>query len=371
MTLHQTTVTIFKGIKWSAILGGVLVLLIMTFNIGRILLRIINPPPPDYPTVAFGKLPALSFPDPLINESFVYSINTISGLLPVFPDRVTIQRIVNPTITLSNVSNARSKVGKIGFENSGENKFNEEVITPTSYKWQKVTNGLLRSITINTDTYDFKLSSTYRTYPPILNQSVISDEKNIKALTSKFLSNMAYDITDIDLENAKLQSFKLGKGGALVPAESVSATQIFRLNLHQKPINELPVFYPVHPYSSIYSLFMARSHDEDDVLEANFTHQIVATESATYPIKTADEAFEELKKGNGFISNYFGTERNIAITDVTLGYFFSDVRQGYTLPVVLFQGKGDFFAFVPALKEACLTTSSETIDTCQGKILKE
>ncbi len=371
MTLHQTTVTIYKGIKWLIISGSFLVLIIVLINVAKIVLRIVNPPPPDYPTVAFGKLPALSFPDPIINESFTYSINTISGTLPVFPDRVTVYKTVSPTITLSNVRNARLKVVKIGFTETGENQYSEDVLTPTSYKWQKVTNGLLRSITMNTDTYDFKLNSTYRTYPPILNQSVISDDKTIKKLTEKILTDMSYDISDINMENVKIFPFKLGKGGALVPAESVSATQIFRLNLFQNPIDELPVYYPAHPNSSLYFLMMARSHDVDDVLEANFSHQSIATDSATYPIKTADEAFEDLKKGKGFISNYFGTERNIAITDVALGYFFSEVRQGYTLPVILFQSKEEFFAFVPALKEACLATSSEAIDSCQGKIAEE
>lgn len=346
-------------------------LLIMTINIGKIILRILNPPPPDYPTVAFGKLPPLTFPDSIINETFTYTVNTISGTLPTFPDRVTIYKTVSPAITLSNVRNARTKVEKIGFENTGENQYFEEVLTPTSYKWQKVTNGLLRGITMNTDTYDFKLNSTYRTYPPILNQSFISDDKRIKELAEKLLKDMSYDISDINMDNAKILPFKLGKGGALVPAESVSATQIFRLNLFQNAINELPVFYPAHPNSSLYFLIMARSNDADDVLEANFFHQSIATDSATYSIKTSDEAFEDLKRGKGYISNYFGTERNIEITDMTLGYFFSDVRQGYTLPVVLFQGKGEFFAFVSALKEACLTISSETIETCQGKVAKE
>jgi len=369
MTLHQTTENIHKLLKWSLILGGFLAVLFLVINISRIILKIVYPPPPDYPNALFGKLPPISFPNSTVNETFTYSLNTLSGALPVLPDRVTVHKIISQPVTLSNVKNARQKIEVVGFSNTGENKFRETVLTPTTYQWQIVTNGLLRGVIMNTDTYDFKLSSTYRTYAPILNQSSISNELAVKELVTSFLEEMDLPTDDIKMDNAKIQSLKLGNGGALVPAESISSTQVFRLDLFQDPINELPIYYPMHPYSSLNFLMMARSYDFDDILEANFTHQRIATDSATYPIKTAKEAYDELVKGKGYISNYYGTDRSIALTDVTLGYFLTEERQGYILPVILFQSKDNFYAFVPAIKETCLTTNSASIDECQGKVI--
>lgn len=366
MTLHQTTEFFHKSLKRSIILIGIIIILVLFFNIFRILFRVLNPPPPDYPNVLFGKLPPIVFPKSTINENFTYSLNTLSGTLPVLPDRVNVFKTEIPTVTLLNVQNARDKVSKIGFINDKEKQFREFALTDTRYQWQVVTNGLLRTIVMNTDTYDFKLTSTYRTYPPILNQSRIGDEASVKEVISKFFTAMNLLNEDIDMADAKIRSLMLNTG-VLTPADSVSNTHIYRVDLFQKKLDEKPIYYPTHPFSSMYFLMMARSHDTEDVLEANFSHQIAASGSASYPIKTAQEAYSELKSGKGYITNYFGTSTSIPITDVTLGYYLGEEKTGYVLPVILFQSKEEFFAFVPAIKETCLISSSSSIEECQGK----
>lgn len=368
MTLHQTTELFHKILKWTIILGSLVVVLILIFNISRIVLKILYPPPPDYPTVLFGKLPPVIFPKSTVNESFSYSLNTLSGTLPKLPDRVKIFKTTTEPVTLLNVQNAREKAANVGFVNQEDKQFREFVITPTKYQWQVVSNGLLRTLVMNTDTYDFRLTSTYRTYPPILNQSLVATEENAKERVIDYLTDITLFSKDINMEKAKIRSLTL-INGILVPSANISDTQVFRVDIFQSDVEELPVYYPAHPYSSMYFLMMARANNIDDVLEANFFHQSIATESATYPIKTAEEAFTDLKNGKGFISNFYGTSTNIPITDVTLGYFFGEERLGYLMPVILFQSKEEYFAFVPALKEACLTTSKSTIDECQGKMV--
>lgn len=370
MTLHQTTEFFHKFLKWSLILGSLTMALILVFNITKIIFKILYPPPPDYPTVAFGKLPPVTFPKSTVNESFTYTINTLTGTLPSLPDRVKIFKHATKPVTLLNVQNARDKVAQLGFMNGPEKQFHEFAITPTRYQWQVVTNGLLRTIIMNTDTYDFRLTSTYRTYPPILNQSLVASDDNVKNRVIDFLTDISLLSDDIDMEKAKITPLTL-KSGILLPAENVSSTQVFRIDIFQKDVEKLPIFYPTYPQSSIYFLMMARANNIDDVLEANFYHQATATESATYPIKTAQEAFEDLKAGKGYVANYYGTTKDIQITDITLGYYVGEERLGYLLPVIMFQSKEEYFAFVPAIKEACLNTSDATLDECQGKLPKK
>ncbi len=366
MTLHQTTEFFHKFLKSFIILAGTIIVLVLLFNIFRIMFKILNPPPPDYPDVLFGKLPSVVFPKSTVNENFTYSLNTLSGTLPVLSDRAKVYKTEISPVTLLNVQNAREKVSKIGFIDEKDKQFREFVLTDTRYQWQVVTNGLLRTIVMNTDTYDFKLTSTYRTYPPILNQSRIGDEISAKEVIDKFFTSMNLSREDIDMEDAKIRSLML-ETGVLIPADSVSSTHIYRVDLFQKKLDEKPIYYPTHPFSSMYFLMMARSHDTEDILEANFNHQIIASESASYPIKTAEEAYSELKEGKGYIANYFGTSSSIPITDVTLGYYLGEERTGYIFPVILFQSKEEFFAFVPAIKETCLTSNNASIEECQGK----
>jgi hypothetical protein len=373
MHLHQTVILVHKMFKGILITGGIIITIILIVNIVRIASKILYPPPPEFPTVAFGKLSPIAFPDASVKDSFTYSLNTLSGKLPTLPDKVQVYKINKPSVMLLNVDNARGKVAEIGFVNDPKKQYHELALTPTKFQWQIVTSDLFRTIIMDTNTYNFKLTTSYRTYQPLLTQTFLSDETSAKDVAKSFLQNMSLYTDDIDEVKTKAQSLML-KDGVLVPADNSSDTQIMRVDLYQKDIDKLPIYYPTYPFSLLYFLIMARASNTDDVLEANFYHQTVATESATYPIKTAQEAYDDLAAGKAFVSNYFGTDQSISITDISLGYYLGETDQKYVMPVIVFQNtqnKDNFFAFVSAIKDTCLTNNSASIDDCQGKPVKK
>lgn len=355
--------------RWVLVIGGILLVLLLIINITVIVRKILYPPPPDYPDVLFGKLPPFEFPESPVKEQFTYTVDTISGVLPVFPDRINVYKTAVEPITLLNIQTAREKAQSVGFIDEPDKQYREFELGANKYQWQVVTNDLLRTIVMNTETYDFKMTSTYKTYPPILNQSQIGNETKAKEIVVSFLRLMKYPLTDINLDKTKVQSLMI-KNGILLPADTVSNTHIMRVDLYQQDIDKLPVFYPTHPLSALNFLVMGRTHNLDDILEANFYHQVITQEVAEYPLKTAQEAYADLAAGKAYVSNYTGISRTIPITDVSLGYYFGEKRQDFALPVIFFQSKDNFYAFVPAIKETCLTTSSSSIDECQGKPLK-
>jgi hypothetical protein len=296
-------------------------------------------------------------------------MNTISGKLPAFPSKVKVFKTDKLPITLLNVDNARQKVAEVGFDNDAMKQYHELALSTTKYQWQVLTNDLFRTIIMDTNTYNFKLSTSYRTYEPLLTQSFTNDDTSAEKIAISFLQAMSLPIDDINQDKPKVQTLML-KDGVLVQADSGLTTQIMRVDLYQKDVDELPIYYPTYPFSPMYFLIMARAINTDDVVEANFPHQLVASESATYPIKTAQEAFNELEQGKAYITNYFGTSSSIQIIDVSLGYYIGESSQDYLMPVILFQSK-NFYAIVPAIKDACLTTSTATLDDCQGKVVKK
>ena len=74
---------------------------------------------------------------------------------------------------------------------------------------------------------------------------------------------------------------------------------------------------------------------------------IDTTTYATYPIKTAETAYNDLKTGKGIVILQ-PPKAQVSISSVYLGYFISDKYTPYLQPIYIFEGQ-NFVAYVPAI----------------------
>ena len=91
------------------------------------------------------------------------------------------------------------------------------------------------------------------------------------------------------------------------------------------------------------------------IIQGKFAHQEISDEKETYPIKTADKAFEELQQGKAFIASYEGEDKNISIKKISLGYYIEDERQLYLTPIYVFFGNDNFLAYITAVTDEWLS----------------
>jgi hypothetical protein len=211
---------------------------------------------------------------------------------------------------------------------------------------------------MDTNTFNFTLQAPYMTYQPILDSAYIASQEGAKGIVYKMLQNMQLLYGDIDRGKTTAELLTI-KNGTFIPATSLSTTQIVHVNLFQGDIDKMPVFYPQQPHSTMDFFVTSRSLDISDIVDAHFTHQSVKfpaqvnpdpEDSGTYPIKTAAEAFKELQEGKGFITNYYGSSKDISITDVTLGFFMGEENQDYLMPIIVFHGNGEFYGYISAIR---------------------
>lgn len=357
MSLHKTTEIIKQFLKWGGISGGVLLTIFLFFRVSAAVKNAMFPKQPDPPTVRFGKIPAIPFGTSIVKGDFTYAIDTLAGTsitdLPAFPDRLKIYKIQPPELSLLNADKADRKAAALNFIDSQGKPVPHTNITTTTFKWQDDHVGLNRTLIMDIDADLFTFTTPYFSYAPILNPISPADEERAKKAVDGFLNNITFDSKDIDPEKTKTKLLSI-RGGTLIPATSLSTAHIVSVDLYQKDIDKLAVFYPQYNRSTMHFLVAVRNGSFEDIVEASFYHQDITEESATYPIKTAQEAFEELKRGQGYIANYFGSDNAIAITDVQLGYYIGEAKQDYLMPIVVFQGKGEFLAYVSAIKNEWL-----------------
>lgn len=329
MTLSDITGETRAVLKWGTFLLGALIILFLLLKIKNA----VFPPAPPKPTVGFGKLPGIEFPT-TVNKNLSFSINTITGTLPSLPISEKVFRMQETKPDLLSLNRAKEKVKTIGFEG------NPTKVSENVYQW-KSPDG--KTLTMNILDFNFNLSSNFFSKQTI---PVFGGRADITSGVAKdFLGQMKLFGNDLDETKTATNLFSI-KDFKLIPATSLSNTQIVKVNFFQKDINNLPVYYPGEATDSPMNFLIGRLEDPQ-VLEANFFYQKPSEIFSTYPLKTAAKAFEDLKKGKGYVL-YSGSNSNVSIKKVNLGYYIGEKKQEYLIPIVVFQGD-NFLAYINAV----------------------
>ena len=317
-----------------ALLIGVLLLLKIIFALKETFFP--TPPPP--PTVIFGVLPKINFPQTTNSQGFNYTIDTLTGELPSFNMQQKIYDMQGYSANLLDLENVQNNVSAVGFIGGGKK------LSERSYQWQS--SDSYKTLTIDIVTNDFTISSPFISTKSAINININTESQAVDAADT-FLQTSSLMPSDIDQLKTSTQLYSI-QNGALIPAQSLSNTGIIAVNYFQNDVNNLPIFYPSGTQSAM-RLFVATRGSNPEVVDAHFYHQYLGENSGTYPIISITQAFDMLKKGQGYIASYDGLDKNILIKDVVMGYFMGEDKQQYLEPVIVFEGDNNFLGYVPAV----------------------
>jgi hypothetical protein len=129
------------------------------------------------------------------------------------------------------------------------------------------------------------------------------------------------------------------------------SANMVEVDFYRPDIEEHPIVSPKYFNSQNYVLMMFYENTYK-VIRAQVQFYEKSTEQVgKYPLKTGQEAFEELKKGKAIVSQRPEGVKNLTIKEMILGYFDPDEYQEYLQPVYVFLGDKDhpFVGFVPAV----------------------
>jgi len=112
----------------------------------------------------------------------------------------------------------------------------------------------------------------------------------------------------------------------------------------------MKLFSPHPPQEAVYFIFSGSQNQAQRILEFSYKFwQIEREQSATYPLKTARQAWEELKAGGGYIARISPNAQTVVIRKIYLAYFYPEEYQSFLQPIFVFEGDPDFLAFVAAV----------------------
>lgn len=325
----------------ASIIGIILALLIL-IRVGGAIKNIISPPPPPEPTATFGKLPPIAFKKNATSKELIYSLNTVSGALPEFKNIEKVYAMSIPKADILALEKAQAKVEKLDFAGS------PSAISDRIYQWT-ILSPFQKTLSLDILTGDIKFISSYIDNELVIAANNLPEGKEAKAVSKGFLETLEAFPSDIDEDKSKISLFTI-KNYVLLPSTSLSNAHLVRVDYFQKNKNDLPIYYP-EGHTSPINVTLAGGEDASQVVDANYFYQRPSDKSETYPLKTAEEAFQELKDQKAYIASYFSQSDEVTINKVFLAYYIGEEKQAYLMPIVVFEGSDGFIAYVSAVKD--------------------
>ncbi len=340
-SLTETAYYTRKGLKFGAIFLVVFLLLRAIFI--QAVKVLTPPPPPPTPSVCFGKIPAIKFPDSTANPPFYPRLETLDNQLPSLPNMVNLYFIPKQSFNLFTLERAKNWANQLGF-------LGEPETIGESVQVYKTPNLPTTTLKLNIIYENFSLVYDYQSDFTLIGlknspgkEQAISEARGFFQRTGVLTPDLANGSQDV--------VFLKYNPPNLEPAIAPSEADFTRVNFFRQNLNEIKVL-PPNPQKSLVSVLISGSSDpQKRILEVNYTHfQISETDACTYPLKSVEQAWQEVKDNKLFLANFGQNyDGQVVIKEIYLAYFDPPDEQNFLLPIYVFEGDRDFLGYVGAL----------------------
>lgn len=299
------------------------------------------PPVEEKPDTKFGILPYPDFPVAGVSSSnFSYSVDTTTGGLPKVGDGgfekiIKVYFITKSFATLLSPEKSQFLAEKFKITTP------PQILSETNYRFTDGT----KTLDVDLDSGNF----VYRNEATISAKESLDDDNKLVSDFEIILKNLG--ILKPDLEKARTKVMLLKReGDTLIPTTLRTESIAAQISLWQNPLENMAIFTPDFNKSPVNAEVFKSSDELENYLSLTFIYFPVDTSTfATYPIKTVEMAFDDLKSGKGVVV-IEPLRPNVSITSVYLGYFLSENYTPYLLPIFVFEGP-NFAAYVSAVTE--------------------
>ena len=345
-TLTETAKVARKIIKYGAIGIIGLIILIPTVRASIKYWDKLHPAPPPPPNVAFGKLPVIEFGKntQVIPTNLQFQLQTVDGALPNLSNQTKVYFIPTLGSKFFDEEKTRQKAGWLEFP------LESKKTNPTQFFFiNPQTKATLQIDTINNNfeiSFPYQEDHSFTNFPAPNQIQALNELKNLLARAQLWPN---------DIDETKTQSIFLRYQPAenkLITVPSLSEAQLIKINLFRADQNDLPIL-PPHPNEANISFIISRNNESGKkIIKGRYIHYPINYDHwATYPLKSPNVAWEELKTGKAYVANLGNNSKQkpIIIRRIYLAYFDPDIAQNFLQPIFVFEGDNQFLAYLSAI----------------------
>ena len=338
-SLTKISITARKTIRYGIYLIIFLIVGRVFLNTGIKMFKKVFPAPTPAPTVKYGRLSNISFPNsPHID--LAYTLETAEGGFPTgLPTQAKVYFMPKTSAGLLSLDSAISKADALGFDSDMQQS------SDTVYKFKNPNYPSTLQMNIVTNTfsisYDLISDNTPINFRPPISDIAVSNFKSYLQGAGMFPE---------DLDGKTSHDFLKITDGRLDSA--LSEANFVKINLFRKNYDDLPSMTANPNQANVWAIMSGAPNQSQKIIAAEYHyHPIDESQYSTYPIKTAEEAFSELQNGKAYIANVGlnEDETNLKIRKIYLAYFDPDIVTEYYQPIFVFEGDNGFIAYLPAV----------------------
>jgi len=341
-TLTEITYAGRNLVKFGSIALVFLMVGRVTLSTSIAIWKAMNPEPPPPPTVGFGILPKLRFPQRVdIAKPDSYVLETANGSFPDFGDRAKVFFMPQSSLGLLDDEDARRIAATYGYV------FEPQIHSSRMYRWTKST-PITSTLQVDIQSLAFQVTTDYLSRPELLANPDLPDNFEAVDLVKKYLGKVE-QAKDIATSSGEVV-FKKSIGGELEDAVSYSDADFISVDINRVPIDDKYRMFTPEGYKGTINAIITGSLSGNDALvhfENNY-HDVDYDQVHTYPLRDPRSAWNILKAGEGYVASYDGDEQAV-IRIVRLGYYDDFEEQEYLQPVYVFEGDNNFVGYVSAL----------------------
>lgn len=348
-SLHETAHYSRIGIKYGSI--ALVVMIVGRFVLGIVsdVYKAMFPEAPPPPTVGFGIIPEVVFPE-LNSGQFSYVLETPTGTIPEFQDRMEVFPYVLERPNLLALEQATAQANSMGFEDISQQ------VTATDYLW---TNFGEVPGTLQINVYDgtFVLEYDWNKAPDFLVEQQLVNEATAKQRIQDFLQSPGLLPEDLR-DGPYTVTYMKASGRSYEKTVSLSEADFVQFDLFRKPVqNIFPVMTPDASTGVIQAIVSTNPNKAWLVyLQYNY-FPVDYSLTETYPLKLGSQAWMELLGGGGYVARIDPGIEQIVVRSVELGYFEAFDKQPYLQPIYIFRGDNQFVGYVQAVRPPSISVT--------------
>jgi hypothetical protein len=342
-SLTQTAYFARRTINWAILAVIAYILLRIFWSIFITVFLLIFPPKALPPNHLFGKLPVLVFPlQATPSAKLTFQLQTIEGAVPKASASATVYFMPKTAPNLLGLNTAQDFAASLNFdptpvqESKNIYRFNDAELS-------------LRRLRYDIVSSNFILRYAFEQDPSVFNQKnlPLPEAGKIEAINLLQSHNLYPD--DLAGGTNEVSFLKLNET-QLVGTTSLSQADAERIDFFRKPIGDTPMFTPYPDQAPVSIIFSGSPDANKRIIQFAYTFWPIDYQTtATYGLKTSEQAWEELQAGGGYIGRYPGTGNVAVVRNVYLAYYDSFDPQTYLQPIFVFDGDNGFRAYIPAV----------------------
>ena len=340
-SLTQVAVITRKVIRYGIFFLIFLIIGKIVFDISFKIYRTVFPAPPPPPTVTFGKLPKIPFPEATQPLAFTYTLETAEGGLPKLSTQAKVYFMPQPSPNLLSLDAAKNKANALGF------KPEEQQVSQTIYRFPH--KSAPSTLEVNIITGIFSISYDLKTDPTAIQRKPPFGE--IAASTVRAYLSSA-DLLPEDLTGTLTPDYLKIEGDKFVTTDSLSDANITKVKLTRKNYDNLPVLSPEYNEANVWFMVSGASERDKQIIAGEF-HYFPVDESkyATYPLKTPQAVWDEFSGGKGYLvtPGINQDKDNVKIRRIYLAYYDAGVPTEFLEPIYVFEGDKGLVSYLPAV----------------------